>query len=167
MQVTKIELVNIFIEPFTVFCSEKGVIAAAFGSRCDMVPGEYGFEVVDNLYSADEMVVDTRKQFVEYFHAERNYFSLPIDYSLVKTEYHKTALNRVIKIPYGTVQTYGRIAEELNSSARAVGRANAENPIPVLIPCHRVIGNDGSLRGYAGGVHIKEALLRLEGAYLI
>ena len=71
-------------------------------------------------------------------------------------------------IPYGTTTTYGTIAARLNieNGARAVGRANGANPIPIVIPCHRVIGSNGCLVGYGAGLRIKEALLRLEGVLL-
>ena len=69
-------------------------------------------------------------------------------------------------IPYGETRTYGQIARALGNpnASRAVGMANHKNPVAIMIPCHRVIGADGSLTGYAGGLDIKETLLRLEGA---
>jgi len=82
------------------------------------------------------------------------------------TEYEQKIWERLREIPAGTTTNYGAIASELNSSARAVGRANGRNPIALIHPCHRVIGADGSLTGYAGGLNRKEWLLQHEGALL-
>lgn len=80
------------------------------------------------------------------------------------SEFQKRVWKELLKIPYGMTDTYGGIAERLGSSARAVGSAVGRNPISILIPCHRVLGRDGSLTGYAGGVENKKKLLELEGA---
>lgn len=80
------------------------------------------------------------------------------------SEFQKRVWKELLKIPYGMTDTYGGIAERLGSSARAVGSAVGRNPISILIPCHRVLGRDGNLTGYAGGVENKKKLLELEGA---
>ena len=74
--------------------------------------------------------------------------------------------NEIKKIPYGKTRSYKYIAEKLGDakSIRAVGRANGQNPIPIIIPCHRVIGSNGTLTGYAGGLYVKEKLLEIEGS---
>lgn len=104
-------------------------------------------------------------QLQAYLDGTRRDFDLPIDWS-VMTDFQRTALRRVHAIPYGQTRTYSGIAAEIGKpkASRAVGRANATNPMPIVVPCHRVIGRDQSLRGYLGGIDIKEALLRLEGA---
>lgn len=79
------------------------------------------------------------------------------------TEFQKKVWQALLAIPYGTTSTYGALAAQLVSSARAVGTAVGRNPISILIPCHRVIAADGSLTGYAGGIENKEKLLKLEG----
>ena len=82
--------------------------------------------------------------------------------------FQREALLATFAIPYGQTSTYGEIAMQIGRlrSARAVGRAEATNPMPLVIPCHRVLGSDGKLRGYGGGLDIKKWLLRLEGAVL-
>ena len=82
------------------------------------------------------------------------------------TAFQKRVWAALRKIPYGETRTYGELAEQLGSSARAVGHAVGQNPISILIPCHRVIGADGSLTGYAGGLVRKKQLLELEGILL-
>lgn len=84
------------------------------------------------------------------------------------TPFQKQVWQELERIPYGTTISYGELAERIGNpkAVRAVGTANGANPLPIVIPCHRVIGADGSLTGYAGGLELKEALLALEGAIL-
>lgn len=108
-------------------------------------------------------------QLDEYLRGTRKAFDLPVDWSLLRP-FQRQVLGIVSAIPYGGIRTYGEIAHEIGNpkSARAVGRANATNPMPLVIPCHRVIGADGKLHGYGGGEGLptKEWLLKLEGAVL-
>jgi len=87
------------------------------------------------------------------------------------TPFQRAALARVCAVPYGRTSTYGTIADELGQpgAVRAVGRANATNPLPIIIPCHRILGADGKLHGYGarGGLETKAWLLRLEGSWLL
>lgn len=85
-----------------------------------------------------------------------------LELSPAGTAFQKSVWQELLKIPYGKTDNYGAIAERLGSSARAVGTAVGRNPISIMIPCHRVLGADGSLTGYAGGLENKEKLLRLE-----
>lgn len=105
-----------------------------------------------------------------YFRGELHEFTLPIDWSVMKPFQHE-ALKLVYAVPYGHTTSYGAIAEQLGrpGASRAVGRANATNPIPIVIPCHRILGSDGSLHGYGapGGIETKAKLLRLEGSWLV
>lgn len=109
------------------------------------------------------------RQLDEYLRGARKAFDLPIDWSLLRP-FQRRVLELVFAIPYGQTRTYGDIALEIGNprAARAVGRANATNPIPLVIPCHRVIGSDGKLHGYGGGQGLatKEWLLQMEGAIL-
>ena len=91
-----------------------------------------------------------------YMHKELNIFDIPINWDMM-TPFQQTTLRAVNAIPYGETRSYGEIAAQIGQpqAQRAVGRANATNPIPLIIPCHRVIGHDGSLRGYGSGDGIK------------
>ena len=109
------------------------------------------------------------KELAEYLKGKRRDFSFAIDWSTLKPFQLKT-LKEVFAIPYGETQTYADIAIKIGhpNAYRAVGRANATNPMPLVIPCHRVIGKDGKLHGYGGGdgLPTKEWLLKLEGAVI-
>jgi methylated-DNA-[protein]-cysteine S-methyltransferase len=103
-------------------------------------------------------------QLEEYFRGERRKFDLPLEPR--GTEFQRRVWQRLRQINYGATTTYGVLAAELGNAkaSRAVGLANGSNPIPIVIPCHRVIGADGSLTGFGGGLPIKSALLELERA---
>jgi methylated-DNA-[protein]-cysteine S-methyltransferase len=109
----------------------------------------------------------TENQLREYLDSKRKRFTIAIDWSMMRS-FQREALLATFAIPYGQTSTYGEIAMQIGrpSSARAVGRAEATNPMPLVIPCHRVLGSDGKLRGYGGGLDVKKWLLRLEGAVL-
>ena len=109
-------------------------------------------------------LVAAREQLDAYFAGELRAFDLPLD--LAGTTWQKVVWDAVAAIPYGETRTYRDLAAEVctPAAARAVGHANGRNPACIVIPCHRVIGSDGSLTGYAYGLPAKQALLRLEGA---
>jgi len=104
----------------------------------------------------------TRAQLEEYFAGTRREFDLPLEPR--GTDFQRRVWQRLTRIAYGDTTTYGALAAELGNSkgSRAVGLANGSNPIPIVIPCHRVIGADGSLTGFGGGLAIKAMLLQLE-----
>lgn len=103
------------------------------------------------------------KQLDEYFQGNRKVFQLPLD--LQGTEFCKKVWASLLEIPYGETRSYQEIAITVGNpkGMRAVGMANHKNPIMIIVPCHRVIGKDGSLTGYAGGLDIKKKLLNIEG----
>ncbi|HEX5725423.1 MAG TPA: methylated-DNA--[protein]-cysteine S-methyltransferase [Longimicrobiaceae bacterium] len=103
-------------------------------------------------------------QLTEYFAGRRREFDLPL--APAGSAFQQQVWAELRGVPYGETADYRRIAERVGrpGAARAVGRANATNPIPIVIPCHRVVGADGSLTGYAGGLGAKRTLLELEGA---
>jgi len=109
------------------------------------------------------------KELAEYLEGRRQAFTIPIDWTLFRP-FQREALQAIFRIPYGETRTYAEIAGQINRprAYRAVGRANATNPMPLVIPCHRVIGADGKLHGYGGGegLKTKEWLLRMEGAVM-
>lgn len=102
-------------------------------------------------------------QLAEYFVGRRTTFTLDLD--LRGTEFQTRVWRQLLQIPYGKVRTYGEIARALRQpkATRAVGQAAGHNPLPILVPCHRVVGRGGSLVGFAGGITTKARLLRLEG----
>lgn len=106
---------------------------------------------------------DVLFQLDRYFSKTLTRFSL--DYSLGGTPFQRRVWQTLAKVPYGTTISYGELAWRIGNpkAARAVGMANAKNPIPIIIPCHRVIGKDGSLTGFGGGLDVKQQLLALEG----
>jgi methylated-DNA-[protein]-cysteine S-methyltransferase len=105
---------------------------------------------------------EVRRELGEYFEGKRESFDVPLEAD--GTDFQRDVLGALQQIPYGETRTYGEIAEHLGKpkASRAVGAANGRNPIPILIPCHRVIGSDGSLTGFGGGIDTKEFLLSLE-----
>ena len=107
-----------------------------------------------------------RRQLLEHFAGERTDFDLPL--APPGTAFQQRVWEELRRIPYGTTTTYGELARRLGDPkcVRAVGLANGRNPIAVVVPCHRVIGSDGKLRGYAAGVERKQRLLALESASL-
>ena len=108
------------------------------------------------------IILEAVKQLSEYFDGKRQSFDLPLKPH--GTEFQQKVWSALLEIPYGETRTYGEIAAATGNpkACRAVGMANNRNPIAVIIPCHRVIGSNGALTGYAGGLKAKEILLELE-----
>jgi methylated-DNA-[protein]-cysteine S-methyltransferase len=150
-----------------VACTGRGLAAVEIGATRE--------EFISHLRKSNPSwlpVQDTAqtahatRQIQGYLFREVREFDLQVDWSVI-AGFQAQALRLTFAIPYGQVTTYGEIARRLGRprAARAVGRANATNPMPLVIPCHRVIGADGGLRGYGapGGIQTKAWLLRLEG----
>ena len=118
--------------------------------------------VEDGWRRGGAVVDEARKQLGEYFEGRRKAFDLPLAPS--GTEFQLRAWRTLQDIPYGATRSYGEQARAMEQprAVRAVGAANGRNRIPIVVPCHRVVGGDGTLTGYAGGLHIKEFLLDLE-----
>lgn len=110
----------------------------------------------------DELLQRAARELKEFFAGKRERFDVPLD--LQGTPFQRSVWQRLLRIAAGTTRSYGEIAKELGSAkaVRAVGSAVGRNPVSVIVPCHRVVGSDGSLTGYAGGVDRKRALLELE-----
>ncbi len=121
-----------------------------------------GIEVVEDPGRTAEV----RRQLEEYFAGKRREFDLPL--APAGTPFELAVWEELRKIPFGETRSYGEIAAVLGrpGSARAVGRANGANPLPIVVPCHRVIGADGSLTGFGGGLEAKSRLLEIEGLAL-
>lgn len=132
-----------------------------------------GAELVEIRFGAREIRTDetelllrAERELREYFAGERYGFDVPLHLS--GTEFQTRVWNGLRAILYGTTVTYSELARRIGqpNAARAVGMANHANPLPIIVPCHRVIGADGRLTGYAGGLEIKRKLLELEGIYV-
>jgi methylated-DNA-[protein]-cysteine S-methyltransferase len=128
---------------------EEDVVARLFGTRVLRSPLD-----------------DVRRELDEYFEGRRQVFELPID--LRVAPFHEQVLTELARIPYGHTDTYGALAKKVGRphAARAIGTVMHRNPIPIVLPCHRIIGSNGSLTGYGGGLDAKRRLLELEGALL-
>lgn len=115
----------------------------------------------------NDLIRKVSEQLNEYFNGRRRKFTIPLKPK--GTDFQQRLWNELQNIPYGQTKTYGEIAKILGDikKVRAVGKANGSNPIPIIIPCHRVIGTDNRLTGYAGGIHRKRYLLQHEGAILL
>ncbi len=160
------ELSGTHLSPIWVALSPRGLIAVEIGTSQQEFT-----QLLQRRFPGVEVVLDSRRtgevtqQLLEYLEGKRREFKLSIDWSEMRV-FQKQALQLTLAIPYGKTTTYGEIAQKLGSpkAARAVGRAEATNPMPLVIPCHRVIGADGGLHGYGapGGVRTKSWLLQLE-----
>ncbi len=127
-------------------------------------PHRYG-ETIQATWRADHSanpLPEAIRQLAAYFSGELHQFDLPL--SLHGSEFQRLVWSALLSIPYGETLTYGELAGRIGrpSSVRAVGQANAHNPVSIIVPCHRVIGANGSLVGYGGGVEVKAALLAFE-----
>jgi methylated-DNA-[protein]-cysteine S-methyltransferase len=136
-----------------IVCTDIGISEINFVDRPRIEPAEYPHATLR----------DCLTQIEEYFDGRRRKFSLALDLSH-GTDFYRDVWHLVQAIPYGRTRSYSTIAETLGKphASRAVGQANGRNPIPIIIPCHRVIGKDGGLTGYAYGLEMKEALLAIE-----
>lgn len=114
---------------------------------------------------SNELLGQAANELRDYFGGKLRVFYVPLD--MQGTDFQLSVWNCVWKIPYGETRSYAEIAEEIGKpkAVRAVGAANGSNPIPIIVPCHRVIGSSGKLTGYGGGLPLKKRLLELEGAW--
>ena len=144
---------------FTIIATPKGIREIIFNldDSSDKLKGSV------LVKPDDAQMHNIHSQLLEYFKGERRIFNLPME--IQGTEFQKKVWNELLKIPYGKTITYKKLAERLGNlkSIRAAAHANGVNPLAIVIPCHRVIGSDGSLVGYGGGLYIKEKLLEIEG----
>ena len=151
-----------------VAVTQKGLVSIAFEDEPrNEVLERLTREVSPRVLEAAAPTDETRRELAEYFRAQRHRFDLHIDRRLIG-EFAWSVLRATSRVGFGELATYGEIAARIDrpKAARAVGRALGSNPIPIVIPCHRVVGAGGSLTGYAGGLPRKQVLLRLEGSIL-
>ncbi|HKD38261.1 MAG TPA: methylated-DNA--[protein]-cysteine S-methyltransferase [Pirellulales bacterium] len=127
------------------------------------MPHHKGWRGPDDTWQlTDELFASIREQLTEYFAGERQVFTVPL--KLAGTAFQRTVWRELMQIPFGATITYAQLAQRIGQPAasRAVGHANGRNPISILVPCHRVIGANGKLTGYAGGIDRKQWLLDWE-----
>ncbi len=147
--------------------TEQGLCYIGFGDEQQELPFFQRWWKKQLLPAApviDEgLTVQAKRELEEYFAGKRRTFELTLD--LHGTHFQKKVWQELIKIPYGETRSYKEIALAIGAlkAVRAIGGANHSNPIPIIVPCHRVIGSNGALVGYGGGLSIKEYLLQLEG----
>jgi methylated-DNA-[protein]-cysteine S-methyltransferase len=146
--------INSPVGPLLLAISEQGLMALEFHRGA--IPSPW--------VESEEKLASYVRQLGEYFSGKRRQFDLRLD--LRGTEFQKRCWRELLKIPYGETRSYADVARAIGqpSAVRAVGLANGQNPIAIVVPCHRVIGSDGSLTGYGGGLEVKRKLLELEGA---
>ena len=141
-----------------MWLSAEGVRRIEFGP---LPPEDHS----DPLGTWPAALKDAVRQLEEYFARERTGFDVPLDLSGVTPGFQREVYDRLLEIPYGHVASYGQVARDIGrpDMARAVGQAVGANPIPIIVPCHRVVASDGRLTGFGGGLAAKAALLKLEG----
>ncbi len=163
-----IELNKTLMGSLTIIGSQDALYQLRFCTINQLAIPQMDFQLEDG--SNIPLLKDASAQLTEYFSGIRQQFSLPLDISAL-TPFHQKVLNLCLQIPFGSVLSYGELALQAgsNGAARAVGAVMAGNPLPVIIPCHRVIGSDRSLHGYAApeGIAAKANLLELEGHRIV
>lgn len=142
----------------TLIASDKGVAGVLWATERD---GHAALKTCQ-LMPDHRWLKETQRQLVEYFAGERCRFDLPLDTQ--GTPFQKQVWAALQTIPYGQTSSYAQIASQVGSpkAVRAVGAANGRNPVSIIVPCHRVIGSNGKLTGFAGGLEVKAFLLKLE-----
>ena len=138
-----------------ILCTEEALLSL----------GVQGEQESSEIFEENALIRQIKREMDQYFAGKRKEFTIPLD--MRGTEFQKKVWQALREIPYGETCTYKEIAEKIGNpkACRAVGMANHCNPIGIVVPCHRVIGADGRLTGYAGGLAMKEPLLQLEAKF--
>lgn len=139
----------------TLVASDDGLRKVLWADQADDA-GDAEFD------DAHPVLAAAAEQLTEYFAGDRHAFDLPLD--LIGTDFQKAAWMALAEVPYGETTSYGEQAERIGRKGafRAVGAANGKNPVPIVLPCHRIVGANGALTGFAGGLDMKQQLLALE-----
>jgi O-6-methylguanine DNA methyltransferase len=149
--------------PVVIGVTDKGLRFVTFGKKASLKDA-YEYAIKHKLESVTDTdkTNEVKEQLRQYFSGQRRLFEVHFDIEHL-TPFTQTILTEAYSIPYGETSTYGELAQQANSTAfRAVGRIMADNPIPIIIPCHRVIGGNGKLTGFALGLDVKKELLEFE-----
>lgn len=153
------------VGPLLVAVSERGLCRISYDPEpereLESLARSFGARVLRSPRPVDEV----KRELDEYFAGTRQSFDLVVDIERL-TAFNRSVLEELARVPYGSLTTYGTLAGAAGRprAARAVGAIMNRNPIPIVLPCHRVVGSTGDLVGYAGGLERKEQLLRLEGS---
>jgi len=147
------------VDKLLLLADERGLLEVRFAGN----QGDALAQVAPGWSEGGDVLDDCAKQLDAYFAGQLTEFDLPLVYS--GTDFQQQVMHALRDIPYGETCSYGEMAKKLgrDGAARAVGSANRRNPLPIIVPCHRVIGANGELTGFAGGLSIKRKLLTLEG----
>ena len=155
------------IGPLLLAATDRGVCRISFEPdperHLDLLARTFGPRVLRSAAPVEQ----ARRQLDEYFAGTRTEFDVPTDVRAA-APFAQRVLAELARVPFGETTTYGALADRVGAprAARAVGTVMNRNTLPIVLPCHRVVGSNGSLTGYAGGLHVKERLLRLEGVLL-
>ena len=151
--------------PLTVAATDRGLVRVAYPDRTvDSVLEVLAREISPRVLEAPERLDPIRRELDEYFEGDLRRFTTKIDWSLTSDGFFRKVLRATARIGYGKVLTYGEVAAKAGSpkAVRAAGNGLGSNPMPVVVPCHRVVRTGGGLGGYTGGIERKEFLLALE-----
>jgi methylated-DNA-[protein]-cysteine S-methyltransferase len=156
------------VGPLLLAATQRGLVRIAYlngGARGEEVLEDLADHISPRVLAARSRLDETRRELEEFFAGRRQRFELPLDWRLVRPGFGRRVLEATSRIPYGAVSSYKLVAGEAGSprAYRAAGTALGGNPLPIVVPCHRVLQSGGGLGGYTGGLHIKMKLLCLEG----
>ena len=156
------------VGPLAVASTRRGLVRIAFDHQSETFAEELAAKLSPRVMRAPKRLDEVRRELDEYFEGRRQEFEVPIDWSLTHGFFRKV-LKHTARIGYGSVGTYAEMAAKAGSprAVRAAGNALGSNPIPIVVPCHRVLRTGGGLGGYGGGLERKEFLLRLEGVIAV
>ena len=155
------------VGPLFVGVSDRGLCRVSFDPAPEVELERLARQFGSRVLRAPKALDGVRQELDEYFDGRRHAFDLELDLRATP-EFHRRVLEELNRVEYGHTTTYGTLAVQVGAprAARAVGTVMNRNPLPIVLPCHRVVGANGSLTGYGGGLDRKEWLLRLEGALL-
>ena len=152
--------------PLLVAAADGGLVMVAYAATgAEAHLARLAREISPRVVELPARLDKARRELDEYFAGRRRRFEIPIDWRLVRGPFARAVLARTAEIPFGGVRTYAQIAGAAGSprGSRAAGNALGSNPVPIVIPCHRVVRRGGALGGYTGGLELKRFLLELEG----
>jgi methylated-DNA-[protein]-cysteine S-methyltransferase len=160
------------VGPLLLAATRRGLVRIAYlypGQTLDLVLTELAAKVSPRVLSAPAQLDEPRRELDQFFAGRRQDFEVALDWRLIRGAFSRRVLKATSRIPFGAVSTYKQVAAEAGSprGSRAAGNALGSNPIPIIVPCHRVLHTGGGLGGYTGGLDKKRALLSLEGALLV